>query len=239
MHVTGDGKHAYMISIPRDSWLHIPRSMSNPKLGDTNAKINAAFSWGGIPLTVQTVEEFTNVRIDHVVIINFAGFEEVTDALGGVDMYVDQTITSIHKPHRKFTKGTHHFNGAQALDYIRQRYQYATGDLTRVKHQQQFLKAIMDKATSTGTLTNISKMNSFLDALSKAVIVDKDFELGSQAWDLRDLRSSDMTFMTSPTAGFATEPDGESAVVVDKTKSAALYAAVRNDTVAAWVKSNG
>jgi LCP family protein required for cell wall assembly len=238
MHVTGDHKHAYVISIPRDSWLHIPASMSQPGQGNRNAKINAAFSWGGVPLTVETVEQFTNVHIDHVVLIDFSGFEAVTDALGGVDMYVDKTITSIHRPHRVFTKGTHHFTGAQALDYVRQRYQYANGDLTRVKHQQEFLKAIMDKATSTGTLTNIGKMNSFLDALSKAVLVDNGFDLGSMAWQLHSLRSSDMTFMTSPTNGSATEPDGESAVVVDKTKAASLYQAVRKDSVGTWLKTN-
>jgi LCP family protein required for cell wall assembly len=238
MHVNDDGKHAYVVSIPRDSWLHIPKSPSQPQYGDIDAKINAAFSWGGVPLTVETVEQFTNVRIDHVVLINFGGFEAVTDALGGVDMKVDKTITSIHKPHRVFTKGTHHFNGAEALDYVRQRYQFADGDLSRVRHQQQFLKAIMDKATSTGTMTNIGKMNKFLDALSKAVVVDNDFALGSEAWGLRHLRSSDMTFLTSPTSGFATEPDGESAVAVDKPKAAALYSAVRNDSVASWLAAN-
>jgi LCP family protein required for cell wall assembly len=238
MHVTADHKHAYVISIPRDSWLHVPQSMSQPNHGNTNAKINAAFSWGGVPLTVETVEQFTNVYIDHVVLINFGGFEEVTNALGGVDMYVDKTITSIHKPHRVFTKGRHHFNGAQALDYVRQREQFGNGDLTRVKHQQEFLKAIMDKATSTGTLTSIGKLNSFLGALSKAVLVDKGFDVGSMAWQLHSLRSSDMTFLTSPTSGFATEVDGESAVVVDKAKAATLYTAVRNDTVGAWIKGN-
>lgn len=238
MHVTADKKHAYLISIPRDSWLHIPRSMSQPTLGNTDAKINAAFSWGGVPLTVETIEQFTNVLIDHVVLINFGGFEAVTDALGGVDMNVDKAITSIHKPYRKFTKGKHHFTGAQALDYIRQRYQFADGDLTRVKHQQAFLKAIMDKATSTGTLTSLSKMNNFLGALSKAVVVDKGFNLGTMAWSLHSLRSSDMTFLTSPTAGFATEPDGESAVAVDPTKAAALYAAVRSDKVGPWITAN-
>ena len=132
----------------------MPKSPSKPSLGNTHAKINAAFSWGGLPLTVETVERFTGVHIDHTVLINFGGFDEVTDALGGVDMYVDQTITSIHKPHRVFTKGTHHFNGAQALDYIRQRKQFADGDFTRVQHQQEFLKDIMDEAASTGTVTN-------------------------------------------------------------------------------------
>jgi LCP family protein required for cell wall assembly len=238
MHVTADHQHAYLISIPRDSWVHIPRSPSQPTFGDTDAKINAAFSWGGVPLTVETVEQFTGVRIDHVALINFGGFERVTDALGGVDMKVDKTITSIHPPHRVFTRGEHHFNGAEALDYVRQRKQYGDGDISRVRHQQQFLKAIMDKATSTGTLTDIGKLDGFLTAVAAATVVDKDFDLVSTAYDLRDLRSSDMTFLTSPWSGFVTEPDGESAVGVDRVKAASLYHAVAHDQVGPWLAAN-
>jgi anionic cell wall polymer biosynthesis LytR-Cps2A-Psr (LCP) family protein len=186
---------------------------------------------------VQTVEGFTGVRIDHVMLINFDGFRAVTDALGGVDMYVDQTITSIFPPHRKFVKGERHFTGAEALDYIRQREQFAQGDFTRVKHQQAFLKAIMEKASSTGTLTNPFKLNAFLNAMTKAVVVDKDFALVDFALQFRGLRSSDMTFLTNPSAGTATE-GGQSVVLSDKTKASSLYDAVSKDTVAAWVAAN-
>ena len=62
------------------------------------------------------MECFTDVRIDHVMPIDFGGFKQVTDALGGVDLKVERTITSIHKPYRTFTKGTNHMNGAEALD---------------------------------------------------------------------------------------------------------------------------
>jgi LCP family protein required for cell wall assembly len=236
MHVNAAHDRAYLISIPRDSWLHIPQSPTQPKYGNTDAKINAAFSWGGVPLTVQTIEEFTHVRIDHTVLIDFSGFAAVTDALGGVDLYIDRTITSIHKPHRVFTKGTHHFTGAEALDYVRQRYQFPDGDLSRVRHQQAFLKAILTKATSSGTLTNPFKLSDFVGALTKAIIVDKDFSLLSEGWTLHGLAASSMTFLTSPTAGFATEPDGESAVAVDTVKAAALYAAVKNDSLADYLK---
>jgi LCP family protein required for cell wall assembly len=234
MHVDADHKHAYLISIPRDTWVFIPRSPIHSNLGNTNAKINAAYAWGGLPLNVETVEHFTGVHIDHTMLINFGGFDKVTDALGGVDMYVDKTITSIHKPHRVFTKGNHHFNGAQALDYVRQRYQYADGDLTRVKHQQAFLKAVMDKAASSGTLTSPSKLSAFLNALSAAVVVDKGFDLGSMALQFRNLRSSDMTFLTSPTSGTGTE-GGQSVVLADKAKAAELYKAVAGDTVARYL----
>ena len=93
------------------------------------AKINAAFAFGGLPLAVRTVECFTDVRIDHVMAIDFGGFKEVTDALGGVDLKVERTITSIHKPFRTFTKGINHMDGAEALDWIRQRKQFPDGRL--------------------------------------------------------------------------------------------------------------
>jgi LCP family protein required for cell wall assembly len=236
MHIDADHKHAYLVSIPRDTYVFVPKSQTSP-YGNTMAKINAAFSWGGVPLTVQTVEGFTGVHIDHVVLINFDGFKEVTDALGGVDMYVDQTIKSIHKPYRTFTKGNHHFTGAQALDYVRQRYQYSDGDFRRVKHQQEFLKAVMDKAASTGTLTNPAKLNAFINAMTKAIVVDKQLSIVDMAVQFRSLRSNDMTFLTCPTTGTATR-DGQSVVLADKAKASALFDAVSKDTVAAWVAAN-
>ena len=89
-----------------------------------------------------TVEQYTGVRIDHLALIDFAGFVKVTDALGGVDMNIEQTITSIHPPYRTFHAGMNHLNGAEALDYVRQRKQFADGDFARMRHQHEFLKAI-------------------------------------------------------------------------------------------------
>ena len=167
--------------------------------GDTQAKINAAYAWGGVPLMVQTVEGYTGVRMDHVVVIDFFGFKEVTDALGGVEMNVEQDITSIHRRTGQFKKGLNHFNGEEALDYVRQRYQFPDGDFARMRHQQEFLKALLDKAVSTGTVTNPVKLNAFLKAATKAIKVDKDFSLVDMALQFRGLRSDDLTFLTAPT----------------------------------------
>jgi anionic cell wall polymer biosynthesis LytR-Cps2A-Psr (LCP) family protein len=106
--------------------------------------------------------------MDHVVLIDFGGFKQVVDALGGIDMYIEQDVKSIHPPHRQFTKGNAHLDGAEALDYVRQRYQFADGDFARMRHQQQFMKAVLDKAASSGTLTNPAKLNSFLRATAQA-----------------------------------------------------------------------
>jgi LCP family protein required for cell wall assembly len=237
LHIPASHEKAYLISIPRDLYVYIPKSRSNPGLGDTKAKINAAFAWGGLPLAVQAIEGYTGVRMDHVVLIDFGGFKQVTDALGGVDMYIEQDITSIHKPFRHFKKGMNHLNGEEALDYTRQRYQFADGDFGRMRHQQQFLKALMDKAASSGTLTNPAKLNGFLQAVTKALTVDKDFSVIDMALQFRGIRSNDLTFLVSPNLGAQTV-NGESVVVSDKAKASSLYEAVGKDTVDAWLAQN-
>jgi anionic cell wall polymer biosynthesis LytR-Cps2A-Psr (LCP) family protein len=170
--------------------------------------------------------------------IDFAGFKDVVDALGGVDMNIERTITSIHKPYRKFYKGKQHLNGTQALDYIRQRKQFPDGDFARMRHQQQFLRALMDKAASTGTLTNPGKLNGFLKSVTKAVTVDEDFSLVDMGLQFRHLRGDNLKFITNPNAGTDTI-DGQSVVLSDKAKASALYQAMADDKMAEWAASSG
>lgn len=237
MHIPSTQDQAYLISIPRDLWVPVPQKATDTQCGTRRAKINAAYAWGQLPLMVRTVECFTGVRIHHVVEIDFSGFVEVVDALGGVDLPIERDITSIHAPYRKFTKGVMHLNGAEALDYVRQRYQFPDGDFARMRHQQLLLKTLMDKAASTETLTNPARFNAFVQAMSKAVTVDQDFKLIDMALQFRSLRSDDLTFLTSPFSGTDTI-DGQSVVLSDRPKAIALYNAIRDDKVAAWAGTN-
>lgn len=237
MHIPSDHRQAYLVSIPRDLYVPIPESANADCGSGQRAKINAAFAFGGLPLAVRTVECFTDVRLDHVVAIDFAGFKQVTDALGGVDLNVERTVTSIHKPYRTFTKGMNHMNGAEALDWIRQRKQFPDGDFARMRHQQEFLRALLDKAASTGTLSNPKKLNAFLQSVTDAVTVDKDFSLVDMAVQFRNLRGENLTFVTSPNSG-SDMVDGESVVVSDQEKALAMYRAMSADTMADWVKAN-
>jgi LCP family protein required for cell wall assembly len=237
MHIPADHKSAQLVSIPRDLWVVVPKSNSADCSDGSRAKINASFAFGGLPRAVHTVECLTDVHIDHVMAVDFGGFKEVTDALGGVDLYVDQTITSIHKPHRVFKKGMMHMNGDQALDWVRQRKQFARGDFARMQHQQQFLKALMDKAASSGTLTSPSKLNGFLQSVTKAVTVDKNFSLADMAVQFRNIRGGNLTFITSPNKGSETI-SGQSVVVSDREKALALFKAVAGDKMTEWMSAN-
>lgn len=226
---------AQLVSIPRDTWVHVPRSKDG-KHGNVDAKINAAYAWGGVPLVVQTVEDFTGVRIDHVAIVDFAGFKEIIDSLGGVDIYVDKAFTSTHSldpsSRRHFNQGMQHMGGAEALDYSRERYAFADGDFARIQHQQQMIKAVLDKAASGGLLTNPARLNSFIRATAKAVQVDQTLSLVDLATELRNLRSGNLTFFTSPSKGTGMVGD-QSVVFADTAKAKGLFDAIRNDDVPA------
>jgi LCP family protein required for cell wall assembly len=232
LHLPAGEDEAYFISIPRDLWVMIPPTPDG-SAGGREAKINAATAFGGVPLMVQTVEAYTGVRLDHVVLVDFGGFVEVTDALGGVEMEIEQTITSIHPPRRTFPEGRNLLNGEEALDYIRQRYQFPDGDFTRMRNQQQFLRALMDKAVSSGTLSDPGKLNAFLQTVTQTLTVDEDFSLLGVGWRLRNLRSDNLHFMTSPHNG-AGQVGSESVVLSDDAGAAQLYQAIREGRMAQW-----
>ncbi|MFE9202083.1 LCP family protein [Micromonospora sp. NPDC007230] len=228
-HLPADRSSAQLISIPRDTWVPIPRS-ADGQHGGRDAKINAAFAWGGVPLMVQTVEKFTGVRIDHVAIIDFAGFKEIIDALGGVNVDVEKSFTSIHPPHRSFQAGPQLLDGEAALDYSRQRKQFADGDFARIRHQQQVIKAILDKAASGGILANPAKLNAFLKATSSSVSVDKGMSLFDMGMQMRGVRGNNLSFLTSPTKGTG-RIGSESVVLADPARVKSCYDAVRRDAV--------
>ncbi|GIJ51480.1 transcriptional regulator [Virgisporangium aliadipatigenens] len=235
-HIPASHDKAYLISMPRDLYVPIPKDPKSGQ-GGGKAKINAAFAWGGIPLVVRTVEGYTGLRLDHVVLIDFGGFTSVVDALGGVDLNIEQDVKSIHQPFRQFKKGVMHLDGAAALDYARQRKQFPEGDFARMRHQQELMKAIMDKAVSGGTLSNPMKLNSFLKAATKAVTVDQDLSPVDLALQFRNIRSQDLTFSVSPHQG-SKIINGEDVVVPDETKAKGLYEAIKNDKAGEWFAAN-
>jgi LCP family protein required for cell wall assembly len=236
VHVSADHKKVQLVSIPRDTYVAIQHNG-----GTEESKINAAYAWGGADLMVRTVQDFTGLPIDHVMLVDFAGFKDIIDALGGVDIHVDQTFTSIHGIHRTFVENkpgeTTHMDGAMALDYSRQRKQFADGDFTRIQHQHQIIQAMMDKATSTGTITDLGKLNAFLNATASSVTVDTNLSPLSLAWALHSIGSSDVTFVTNP-SGDTPTIGGESVVMSDEAKSKELWQAVATDTVAQWLAAN-
>ncbi|RKN30052.1 LCP family protein [Micromonospora musae] len=229
-HLPKDRSSAQLISIPRDTWVPVPKSKNGH--GGRDAKINAAYAWGGVPLMVQTVEKFTSVRIDHVAMVDFAGFKEIVDALGGIEVDVEKGFTTKYSlsGSRTFPAGPQTMDGAAALDYARERHAFADGDFARIRHQQQVIKAILDKAATGGVLANPGKLNSFVKATASAVAVDESMSLVDFAMELRGLRGGNLAFFTCPSKGTG-RVGSESVVFADTAKAKVLFNAVRNDAV--------
>ncbi|WP_030263045.1 LCP family protein [Streptomyces sp. NRRL B-24484] len=223
LHIAADRKSASIISLARDTLVDIP--------GHGKAKINAAYSWGGPALMVETVQDLTGIRIDHLAVIDWNGFRALTDAVGGVDITIPKTIEA-RGDARQWDAGTHHMDGAEALLYVRERHGLPNGDLDRSKRQQNFLRALMIQTMNAGTLGSPARLTGLLQAVGDVVSVDdrlSNSDLYELAWSMRGLRADGVRFMNAPFGGFDTTADGQSVVLLDRAAAAPLWEAVRND----------
>lgn len=225
-YLTGDRKHMYLISFPRDMWVTIP--------GHGEAKINAAYAWGGPQLTVQTIESLTNVKMDHAVVIDFEGFIDLTNTLGGV------TVDNAHAGSwmgYTFPQGEITVQGEQALAYVRERYDLPNGDLDRAQRQREVITAIMGKVASKETLTDPKKFADVVNQFGGYMTVDSSLnsgELWKIATSLKFTGSDGVRQLQAPLSGFGTSPDGQSMDVVDATGLAELSKAMATDQVDAY-----
>jgi LCP family protein required for cell wall assembly len=230
LHIPAHRRSAQVISVPRDSWVNIP--------GKGKMKINSAYSLGGPSLLIRTIEELTQVRIDHFAIVDFAGFTSIIDALGGVDVQVSEDTTDLVGNH--FHKGVNHLDGTKALFYVRQRHGLQAGDFDRVKRQQNLLRAVMTKLGTFDPARDPIGAYRVMDSLTKSISVDSglsDGEMRSLALDVPQIRSGGIMFLTAPLSGTGME-GSQSVVYLNTAQCAELWNAVRNDTVPAYASSH-
>ena len=149
-------KSMKITSIPRDSYTEIVGKGKKDK-------INHAYAFGGIDMSVKTVENFLNVPVDHYIEVNMAGFRDIVDAVGGVDVNNDLEFTSRDQ---HFAKGNIHLNGETALKYTRMRYEDPRGDFGRQMRQRQVIQAVIKKGASVSSLASYGDV---LKAIEKNV----------------------------------------------------------------------
>ncbi|MEU9217991.1 LCP family protein [Streptomyces sp. NPDC048376] len=204
---TGDNGST-LISLPRDSDVEIPSfvgSESGKKYPGTgrHTKLNAAYAEDGPELLVRTVEHNTGLRLDHYVEIGFAGFANIVDAVGGVEMDIPQDIKD-KKSGADFQKGKQTLNGEEALAFVRTRYALAGSDLDRTKNQQKFLSALASQVATPSTVLNPFKLYPTMGAGLDSLIVDKDmglFDLANMFWAMKSVSGGDGTSMNMPVSG--------------------------------------
>ena len=175
MHLSADRKRAYGVSIPRDSLVTRPTCKTEDGEdipGGTDVMWNEAFALGGPACTIRQFEKNTGVFVDHYVVIDFAGFEGMVDAIDGVPVCIPEDI--VDPAHGiNIPAGTREVEGREALNYVRARYTLGDGsDISRIKRQQAFIAAMANKVISAGTLARVDRLVGFLDAATNSLQVD-------------------------------------------------------------------
>jgi LCP family protein required for cell wall assembly len=232
VHIPAGGAAATAISIPRDSYVDIAGGYGKHKInsaysrgknaamsglrtqGLSGAQLEVAANEAGARTTIQTVEKFTGLTINHYAAINLAGFDALSQAVGGVEVCLKAPVHDRYSG-ADFPAGTQTLSGAQALAFVRQRHGL-TSDLDRIARQQAFLSGMAKKVLSAGTFTDPSKLNSLVAAVHGSVVLDKDWDILSFAQQLRGMTSGAIAFATIPvqSLSLATPSDGD-AVKVD------------------------
>jgi len=230
-----DGGAPRAVSIPRDSWVDVPgggQSKINSAFGaakvaetqrllerggKTRAQVELASDEAGRKALVQTVQDFTKVRIDHYAEVSLLGFYLLTDALDGVEVCLN-AATSDKDSGADFPAGRQMISGGEALAYVRQRKNLPRGDLDRIVRQQTFLGSALHKVLTADTLTNRRKLDKLVDAVQRSVVLDPDMDILDFARKARGMASGDVKFVTIPVVNInGRSPDGkQSIVVVDK-----------------------
>ncbi|MET7437772.1 LCP family protein [Streptomyces sp. NPDC004082] len=230
LHTGGNG--STLISLPRDSDVEIP-TFKGSESGKTyqgtgrHVKLNAAYAEDGPELLVRTVEFNTGLHIDHYVEIGFAGFANIVDSVGGVEIEIPKGGMKDTKSGADFEAGKQTLDGQQALAFVRTRYALAGSDLDRTKNQQKFLSALANQVATPGTILNPFKLYPTMSAGLDTLIVDKDmglFDLGDMFWAMKSVSGGEGTSMNMPISG---STGGN--LVWDKAKVKTLVNELKND----------
>ncbi|WP_083821615.1 LCP family protein [Saccharopolyspora spinosa] len=219
---SGSGQPA-LISLPRDSYVAIP--------GHGKTKLNAAFSFGGPQLLAQTVEQATGVHIDHYAEIGFGGFSDLVDAVGGVDICLDQPMDD-EMANAHLQAGCQELDGPQALGFVRARYSLKGGDLERAENQRKLLAALVDRATSPATLLNPFRLFPLASGASKTFLVndgDHLWHLASLGLAMGDISSGQGITTSAPFGRFGKDSDGGSVIIWDSDGAKRMFEAIAND----------
>lgn len=216
--------------------LSMPRDLVIRRCDGTKGRINEAWYIGelqgkdqGAACLIQTLEQHTGIGIDHVMRVNFSGFVNVVDTLGGVDFAVDRDMRDRWSG-LDIKKGCNHFDGVKAIQFVRARH--IDSDFGRQARQQRFAREMIKKATSLGTLANPLKVAGLIDSASDAIETDTGLDavkMADLAISMRNITPDKLVAVSVPATNGRL---GEAAVLYENKKEAQkIYEAFRTGQV--------
>ncbi|GAB3741425.1 LCP family protein [Nocardiopsis nanhaiensis] len=202
-----------MVNLPRDLLVEIPQcDPSDEGAGWTGGadQINHAMTYGGMDCQGKTVESVTGIHLDHMVTVDFSGFENIVDTIGGVEMCVPEPIDDPNA-HLELDAGKQRLDGEQALGLARSRDSTETGsDLGRIENQQRMMGAILREVTDGDILSSPTTLYGFLDSVTDSMVTDDGLTLDKMtelAIAMREVDLGEMNMVTAPVLDHPVDPN--------------------------------
>ncbi|MFG3291453.1 LCP family protein [Streptomyces sp. NPDC048179] len=241
LHLAADRHSATAVSLPRDLMVHVPGCLRGDgrRSEPSFTLFNSAFEMGGSACTVRTVEKLTDIRVDHYVVVDFSGFKNMVDAIGGVQVClkepIDDKAAKLRLPAGRVT-----LDGEQALGYVRARKSLGDGsDTERMDRQQQFLGALVNKVQSGDVLLNPAKLYPLLNAATSALTTDPELAslrgLYQLVRGLRNTPTEQVQFLTVPREPYVYDSNRDQLV---EGRADALFSLLRADRPVPVTKKN-
>ncbi|WP_326768410.1 LCP family protein [Streptomyces sp. NBC_01591] len=233
VHIPEGRSRAVAVSIPRDTLVSRPectKADGSTVPSANRVMFNSVYSQVGPACVVKTVEKMSEVRIDHYLEINFAGFKDLVDAIGGVTVDVPQDIHD-KSSGLDLTKGPHKLDGTESLAYVRTRHGIGDGsDLGRIGLQQQFLLALLSEVKSQDLLGSPTKSYKIASSATKSLTTDAGLaSLKSLAEFARSMNGVDPSTMETIMLPVAYDKQDRNRVVAAQPQADDLWKAIRKD----------
>ena len=231
--IPNDGSSATAVSIPRDTYIHDAKNGNmkingvygtyknekkaelSQKGGIEGAKLEKESKEAGQRALMDTVSNLSGIKIEHYAEVGLLGFVLLTDAVGGVDVCLNEAVDDEFSG-AKFKAGRQTLNGPDALSFVRQRHGLPRGDLDRVVRQQVFMASIVNKVLSSGTLSSPTRLAELSSAVRRSVKLDANLDPAQFAMQMQNLAGGNVQFSTIPVTSIDGVGDyGESVVTIN------------------------
>jgi polyisoprenyl-teichoic acid--peptidoglycan teichoic acid transferase len=276
LHVPETHDQGYIVSLPRDLWISIPKYPAT-RYGGGKGKLNSAYTAGygpasgggpgragGLDLLMQTINQELKITFNAAVIVNFTGFTAALKQLGGVTMYIDERVTSVHYGTTKqglycvpatfdsnsvayprkgcegrvYERGERRLSPEEALDYTRQRewMELDDGDYGRQRHQQQFIKALAREAKNQGYTTNLSKSLALVKSVGSALTMwTNGAKLEDWFFTLKDIAGNDIVMVKTNRGTYHSAQIESTSAEALSSESRQMLAALRDKKLPEWL----
>ncbi len=218
-----------LVNLPRDLVVDLPGCEAvegYEGMAPQQGMINSAMTFGGVGCQWKVVEQVTGVHLDHFLMMDFTGFKDMVDALGGVQMCIPEPVED-PKAQLELDAGLQTLDGEDSLGFVRSRYAQGDGsDLSRIDRQQEFMGAMLREVLSSEVMTNPITITDFLGAVTDSITTDDDLTVDIMTDIVISMREVDLDRVGFVTVPNGAHPDDENRIMMSEPRASELFDAI-------------